>query len=96
MPLRPDGLSPVILAEVVVAVEFDQALEHGDVAAELVASFGVGHAAGAVPFADGGDAGNDVHAVAHRRIDRLEVVMLGEDRTVRFEDRRESVVAVGF
>ena len=43
---RPHGLSPVVLAEVVVAVEFDQAFEHGAVAAELVASFHVGEKRG--------------------------------------------------
>ena len=41
-------MSPVVLAEVVVAVEFDQAVEHGIISAERIALLGVGHVVGMV------------------------------------------------
>ena len=75
---------------------FDQAFERGDITAELVAAFRIGHAARRVPFADDGDAGDDVQSVSYGGIDRLEVMMFGEYRSAGFEDQREAVITVGF
>ena len=89
-------MSPVVLSQVVVPVQLNQPLQHGHITPELFAAFGVGHAAGGGPLANDGDARDDVHAVADSCVDRFEVVVLGEEGAVGFEDERETVIAVGF
>ena len=70
------------MAELIVAIEFDETFEECDIAKELVASFRVGHSARAIPLADGGDGGDNVDAVSDRRTDGFEVMMLGQDGAV--------------
>src|SRR5678816_2944182 len=80
------------LAQVVVAIRFDQAFEQLNFAAEFSTAFGIGHTPGTVPGADDGHAGNYVHAVADGSFHGLEVMMLGEKRAVGFEHKRVAVI----
>ena len=91
------GLSfEVALHEVVVAIEFDQSLEHPDLMAAVCAPVGVGEATAAGVFANHGNAGDDVDALADRSLDRFDMMVQGQQRVIGLLNQRVAVVAVGF
>ena len=88
-------LRKILLPDVIVSIRFDQPLEHLDIRLHALPAFGIGRSPGLFPTADDGHAGDDIHAIADRRVDRFKMMVQRQQCAIGFEHQCIAVVAIG-